>query len=80
MQASIFAGYERAFTTILDANLTTLIVMLILFSMGSGMIKGIAITVSIGLITSMFTAITGTRALVNLVYGDRQLQRISIGI
>lgn len=80
MQASIHAGYERAFVTILDANLTTLIVMLILFSLGSGVIKGIAITVTIGLLTSMFTAITGTRALVNLIYGGRPLKRISIGI
>lgn len=80
VQASIYAGYERAFTTILDANITTLIVMMILFGMGSGMIKGIAITVTIGLLTSMFTAIMGTRALVNLVYGDRNLTRISIGI
>jgi preprotein translocase subunit SecD len=53
---------------------------MILFSMGSGVIKGIAITVTIGLITSMFTAITGTRALVNLLYGGRSLKRISIGI
>jgi preprotein translocase subunit SecD len=80
IQASIHAGYERAFVTILDANLTTLIVMLILFSMGSGVIKGLAITVTVGLITSMFTAITGTRALVNLIYGGRSLKRISIGI
>jgi preprotein translocase subunit SecD len=80
MQASIHAGYERAFVTILDANLTTLIVMMILFSLGSGVIKGIAITVTIGLLTSMFTAITGTRAVVNLLYGGRPLQRISIGI
>lgn len=80
VQASIHAGYERAFITILDANITTLIVMLILFSMGSGVVKGIAITVTIGLITSMFTAITGTRAIVNLLYGGRQLKRISIGI
>lgn len=78
VQASIHAGYERAFVTILDANLTTLIVMMILFSMGSGMIKGIAITVTIGLLTSMFTAITGTRALVNLLYGGKK--HISIGI
>lgn len=78
VQASIHAGYERAFVTILDANVTTLIVMMILFSMGSGMIKGIAITVTIGLLTSMFTAITGTRALVNLLYGGKK--RISIGI
>lgn len=80
VQASIHAGYERAFITILDANVTTLIVMMILFSLGSGMIKGIAITVTIGLITSMFTAMTGTRAIVNLVYGGRSLKRISIGI
>jgi preprotein translocase subunit SecD len=80
IQASIHAGYERAFITILDANITTLIVMMILFGLGSGVIKGIAITVTIGLLTSMFTAITGTRALVNLLYGGRSLQRISIGI
>lgn len=80
MQASIHAGYERAFITILDANITTLIVMMILFSLGSGMIKGIAITITIGLLTSMFTAITGTRALVNLIYGGRPIKRISIGI
>lgn len=80
VQASIHAGYERAFITILDANLTTLIVMMILFSLGSGVIKGIAITVTIGLITSMFTAITGTRAIVNLLYGGRPVKHISIGI
>lgn len=80
VQASIHAGYERAFVTILDANITTLIVMMILFSLGSGVVKGLAITVTVGLITSMFTAITGTRALVNLIYGGRSLKRISIGI
>lgn len=80
VQASIKAGYDRAFTTILDANITTLIVMMILFSLGSGMIKGIAITVTIGLLTSMFTAITGTRAIVNLIYGGRTIKHISIGI
>jgi preprotein translocase subunit SecD len=80
VQASIHAGYERAFITILDANITTLIVMLILFSLGSGVVKGLAITVTVGLITSMFTAIMGTRALVNLVYGGRTIKRISIGI
>ena len=80
IQASIHAGYERAFTTILDANITTLIVMMILFSLGSGVVKGLAITVTVGLITSMFTAITGTRAVVNLIYGQRSLKRISIGI
>lgn len=81
VQASIHAGYERAFTTILDANITTLIVMMILFSLGSGVIKGLAITVTIGLLTSMFTAITGTRAIVNLLYGSRPgVKHISIGI
>lgn len=79
-QASIHAGYERAFITIFDANITTLIVMMILFSLGSGVVKGLAITVTVGLITSMFTAITGTRALVNLIYGGRSLKQISIGI
>lgn len=80
VQASIHAGYERAFVTILDANITTLIVMMILFSLGSGVVKGLAITVTVGLITSMFTAITGTRALVNLIYGGRALKHISIGV
>jgi preprotein translocase subunit SecD len=80
VQASIHAGYERAFVTILDANITTLIVMMILFSLGSGVVKGLAITVTVGLITSMFTAITGTRALVNLMYGGRPLKTISIGV
>lgn len=80
IQASIHAGYDRAFVTIVDANLTTLIVMMILFSLGSGVVKGIAITVTIGLITSMFTAITGTRALVNLIYGGRSVKHISIGM
>src|SRR4029079_8412341 len=80
VQASIHAGYERAFVTILDANLTTLIVMMILFSLGSGMIKGIAITITIGLLTSMFTAITGTRVLVNLLYGRPNTPRTSIGM
>lgn len=80
IQASIHAGYDRAFVTILDANITTLIVTMILFSLGSGVIKGFAITLTIGVLTSMFTAITGTRALVNLIYGGRSLKHISIGI
>ncbi|TAK74035.1 MAG: protein translocase subunit SecD [Gammaproteobacteria bacterium] len=80
VQASIHAGYDRAFVTILDANITTLIVMMILFSLGSGVVKGLAITVTVGVITSMFTAIMGTRALVNLIYGRRSLKHISIGI
>lgn len=80
VQASIHAGYERAFITIFDSNVTTLIVMLILFSLGAGSIKGFAITLTIGVLTSMFTSIMGTRALVNLIYGGRHIKRISIGI
>lgn len=80
IQASIHAGYERAFVTIVDANLSTLIVAIVLFGLGSGVVKAFAVTVTIGLITSMFTAITGTRALVNLLYGARPVKRISIGI
>ncbi len=80
VQASIHAGYERAFITIVDSNVTTLIVAIVLFSLGSGVVKNFAITVTIGLLTSMFTAITGTRALVNLLYGGRPIKHISIGI
>ena len=76
---AIDAGYNRAFLTIWDANVTTLIVAVILLSYGTGPVKGFAITLSIGIITSMFTAIMGTRAFVNLVYGSRKnLERISI--
>ena len=71
-QAAINAGYERAFLTILDANITTLIVAVILFAAGNGPVKGFAVTLSIGICTSMFTAILGTRALVNLTYGRRR--------
>ncbi|ORU93145.1 MAG: preprotein translocase subunit SecD [Cycloclasticus sp. symbiont of Poecilosclerida sp. N] len=77
-QASIQAGYEKAFATIADANITTLIAALILFGFGTGPIKGFAITLSIGVLTSMFTAIVGTRALVNLTYGNRQINRLRI--
>lgn len=80
IQASIHAGYERAFVTIVDANLTTLIVTIVLFCLGSGAVKNFAVTVTIGLVTSMFTAITGTRALVNYMYGGRPVKKISIGI
>lgn len=79
-QASIFSGYEKAFVTILDANITTLIVAMVLFGLGSGVVKGVAVTLTIGIITSMITAITGTRAVVNLLYGRRSVKRISIGI
>jgi preprotein translocase subunit SecD len=79
-QASIRAGYERAFATIVDANVTTLIVALILFALGGGVVKGFAITLTIGILTSMVTAIFFTRALVNLLYGYRHVKRLSIGI
>ena len=76
---AIDAGYERAFLTIMDANLTTLLVAIVLYSMGTGPIKGFAITLSIGIITSMFTSIMGTRAFINLIYGNRkEILRLSI--
>jgi preprotein translocase subunit SecD len=79
-QASIKAGYEKAFSTIADANITTLIAALVLFAYGTGPIKGFAVTLSIGIVTSMFTAIVGTRVVINLTYGGRkQLSRLSIG-
>ncbi len=80
IQASIHAGYDRAFMTIVDANVTTLIVAVVLFSLGSGTVKNFAVTLTIGLVTSMFTAITGTRAIVNYLYGGKPVKKISIGI
>jgi preprotein translocase subunit SecD len=77
-QASIHAGYSKAVSTIADANITTLIAAIILFGFGSGPIKGFAITLSIGIATSMFTAIVGTRAVVNLLYGGKRLDKLSI--
>lgn len=77
-QGAINAGFDRAFTTILDANLTTLIVAVILYSIGTGPVKGFAITLSIGILTSMFTAIMGTRAIINLVYGGRNVKQLAI--
>ncbi len=77
-QAAINAGFERAFTTILDANITTLLVAVILYSIGTGPVKGFAVTLSIGILTSMFTAILGTRAIVNLMYGGRNIDRLII--
>ena len=79
-QASIKAGYNRAFSTILDANVTTLIVMVILFTLGSGPVQGFAVTTTIGLLSSLLTAIFFTRAMVNLVYGRPGVSRLSIGI
>ena len=78
-QLAIHSGFQRAVTTILDANITTLIVAIILYAVGTGPIKGFAVTLSVGIITSMFTAIMGTRALVNLSYGGRRVERLSIG-
>lgn len=78
-QQAIYAGYERAFITILDANITTFIVGFILFAVGTGPVKGFAITLCIGLATSMFTSIMISRAMANLVYGSRKnLQKISL--
>ena len=78
-QQAIYAGYERAFVTILDANLTTLIVGIILFAIGTGPIKGFAVTLIVGIITTMYASVSCSRALANLVYGRRKnLQKISI--
>ncbi|MEM1152657.1 MAG: protein translocase subunit SecD [Pseudomonadota bacterium] len=78
-QMAIHAGYERAVATILDANITTLIVAVILYAVGTGPVKGFAVTLSIGILTSMFTAIMGTRAIINLIYGGRKVTKLSIG-
>ncbi len=77
-QASIYAGYEKAFGTIADANITTLIAAIILFGFGTGPIQGFAVTLSIGIITSMFTAIFGTRAIINLIYGRKTVTKLAI--
>jgi preprotein translocase subunit SecD len=77
-QASIYAGYEKAFGTIFDANITTLLVALVLFGFGTGPIKGFAVTLSLGIMTSMFTAIMGTRMMINLIYGKQRVERLSL--
>lgn len=78
-QAAIRAGYEKAFSTIADANVTTLIAAVVLFMFGSGPVKGFAVTLSLGIMTSMFTAILGTRGIVNLIYGGRKrVQKLAI--
>ena len=77
-QASITAGYKKAFATITDANVTTLIASLVLFTFGTGPIKGFAITLSIGILTSLFTAIVASRALVNLIYGGKTIEKLRI--
>ena len=77
-QSAIHAGYERAFSTIFDANITTLLVAVILYAVGTGPIKGFAVTLSIGIVTSMFTAIMVSRAMVNGVYGGKKITHIKI--
>lgn len=78
IQTAIHSGYEKAFITIADANITTLLAAIVLFSFGTGPIKGFAITLTIGIITSMFTAILGTRAIVNWIYGNKRVSKLSI--
>lgn len=77
-QAAIFAGYEKAFGTIADANITTFIAAIVLFGFGTGPIQGFAVTLMIGIASSMFTAIFGTRAVTNLIYGRKQVTRLAI--
>ena len=78
VQGAINAGYDKAFSTIADANITTLIAAVVLFSLGTGPVKGFAITLCIGIITSMFTAIFGSRVIVNALYGGRRLKSLPI--
>ena len=78
VQAAIHSGYDKAFSTILDANVTTLIAAALLFSFGTGPIKGFAVTLCLGILTSMFTSIMGTRAVINLLYGGKRVEKLSI--
>jgi len=77
-QAAIHTGFDRAFSTILDANVTTLIAAIVLFSFGTGPVRGFAVTLSIGILTSMFTAIVGARGVINYLYGGRRLASLPI--
>jgi preprotein translocase subunit SecD len=77
-QQAVHQGYDSAFSTIFDANITTLIAAVILFAVGTGPIAGFAVTLAIGIITSMFTAIVGTRAVINLVIGGKRINKLSI--
>ncbi|AHF04795.1 preprotein translocase subunit SecD [Marichromatium purpuratum 984] len=77
-QASIRAGYDKALSTIVDANVTTLIAAVVLFSFGTGPVKGFAVTLFIGIVTSMFTAILGSRAMINQIYGRRNVKKLAI--
>jgi preprotein translocase subunit SecD len=78
-QSAINAGYSRAFVSIFDANITTLLVAIILFAMGSGPVKGFAVTLCLGIMTSMFSGLMVSRSIVNLVYGGRKIEKLSIG-
>jgi preprotein translocase subunit SecD len=78
IQQAIHQGYDAAFSTIIDANITTLIAALILFAIGTGPVKGFAVTLSIGILTSMFTSVVGTRAVVNGIWGGKSLKKLSI--
>lgn len=78
VQQAIHHGYDRAFATIADSNITTLLVALILFGIGTGPVKGFAVTLAIGILTSIFTAVVGTRLIVNLIWGGRRVQSLPI--
>lgn len=78
-QNAIHSGYEKAFSTITDANITTFIAAIVLYGMGTGPIKGFAITLAIGILSSMFTAIFGTRVIINKIYGGRRVEKLNIG-
>ncbi len=77
-QAAIFIGYDKAFATILDSHFTNLVVAVVLFAFGTGSVKGFAVTLIIGILSSMFTAITGTRMVINWTYGNRRVEKLSI--
>ena len=77
-QTAIQEGFSRAFVTIVDANVTTLIASIVLYAIGTGPVKGFAITLSIGILTSMFTAILGTRAIINLMYGNKNIKELRV--
>jgi preprotein translocase subunit SecD len=79
-QASIYTGYQRAFTTIVDANVATLIVAIVLYALGTGPVRCFAVVLTIGLMTSMLTSIVFTRAIVNLIYGGRSIKKLPIGL
>jgi preprotein translocase subunit SecD len=77
-QSAIFVGYDKAFATILDSHFTNLVVAVVLFAYGTGSVKGFAVTLIIGILSSMFTAITGTRMVINWIYGNRRVEKLSI--